>query len=187
MERQLDTPDSASITVVSVTVIFSTCSPGMLSLRVSTTRSWRLRNGDKRHQSGCLVPGIIPAARGPPAGPTKRGTLNVSQFFRVCLLVFWLLVHPLKGPANYLSVLLWLLEIPSCVSFPVLCCRYWKERKDHRAGKKTKSESLNKSLCSVTPWPTLNTKQSTFIPHCSNTLHRNTSAQWNYFINCSTL
>lgn len=142
MERQLDTPDSASITVVSVTVIFSTCSPGRLSLRVSTTRSWRLRNGDKRHQSGCLLPGIIPAARGPPEGPPrappKGGLLMWLSFLGfVCLFVFWFLVHPLKGPASYLSVLLWLLEITSCfgVSLLVLCCRYWGGKKGKITGK----------------------------------------------------
>lgn len=185
MERQLDTPDSASITVVSVTVIFSTCSPGRLSLRVSTTRSWRLRNGDKRHQSGCLLPGIIPAAWGPPAGPTKRGTLNVAQFFRVCLLVCFLVLSPSSEMSSKLPLSLAVTIGNHFLFWCFLTSPLLQIRGGGRSQGREK-KSLNKSPCSVMLCPTLKTKQSTFIPHCSNSLHRNTSAQWNYFINCST-
>lgn len=98
MERQFHTPDSASITVVSVTVIFSTCSPGRLSLRASTTRSWRVRNGDRRRHSGCLAlclpPGIAPTAWGPP-GAQQVGNKREVRWGQWH---FWVSVHLLIGP-----------------------------------------------------------------------------------------
>lgn len=124
-------------------------------------------------------PALFLLPEGPPRAPPKGGLLMWLSFLGfVCLFVCFLVLSPSSEMSSKLPLSL-AVTIGNHFLFwcfltsPLLQILGGKKRKDHREGKK----SLNKSPCSVMLCPTLKTKQSTFIPHCSNSLHRNTSAQ----------
>lgn len=78
-DLEFHTPESASITVVSVMVTFKTCSLGMLSLRAKITRSWRCLLNGKRSFVIMDLPARLLLGM---AGVESVGLSQARQLFR---------------------------------------------------------------------------------------------------------